>query len=107
MRGDLRATVRAILTHPQAGLGNDTAGKLMEPVLLVASPLRTLNATVSDFPFMSDLTDQMGQKVLYPPSVFSYFSPFYKLPGTSLLAPEYQILTSVPHSLAPIISGEF
>ncbi|MBY0505410.1 MAG: DUF1800 family protein [Bryobacteraceae bacterium] len=95
VRGDLQAVVRAILTHPEANLGTNTAGKLMEPVLLVISPLRTLNATVSDFPFMSDLSEQMGQKVLYPPTVFSYFSPFYQIMGTNLLAPEFEILTSV------------
>ena len=95
VRGDLRATVRAILTHGDANLGTNTAGKLMEPALLVISPLRTLNAAVSDFPFMSDLAEEMGQKVLFPPTVFSYFSPFYKIMGIDLLAPEYQILTSV------------
>lgn len=95
VRGDLRATVRAILTHSDANLGTNTAGKLMEPVLLVISPLRTLNAAVSNFPFMSDLAEDMGQKVLFPPTVFSYFSPFYKIMGTEILAPEYQILTSV------------
>jgi uncharacterized protein (DUF1800 family) len=95
VRGDLRAVVRAILTHPEANLGANPAGKLMEPVLLAVSPMRTLNATVSDFPFMSDLSESMGQKVLYPPSVFSYFSPFYKINGGTLFAPEFQILTSV------------
>ena len=95
VRGDLRATVRAILTHSDANLGTNTAGKLMEPVLLVISPLRTLNAAVSDFPFMSDLAADMGQKVLFPPTVFSYFSPFYKIMGIDILAPEYQILTTV------------
>ncbi len=95
VRGDLRAVLRAILTHPEANLGTNSAGKLMEPVLMVVSPLRTLNATVSDFPFMADLSEQMGQKVFYPPTVFSYFSPFYKLAGTMTLAPEFEILTSV------------
>ena len=28
-----------------------------------------------------------------PPSVFNYFSPLYKIPGTSLFGPEYQIHT--------------
>jgi hypothetical protein len=50
---------------------------------------------------MANEVEQMGQKVLYPGSVFSYFSPGYKVRGTSgpggapLTGPEYQILTSV------------
>jgi uncharacterized protein (DUF1800 family) len=95
VRGDLRAVVRAILTHPEANLGTPTSGKLMEPILLVVSPLRTLNATVSDFPFMSDLSEEMGQKVFFPPSVFSYFSPFFQIRDGALLGPEFQLLTSV------------
>ncbi len=95
VRGDLQAVLLAIFNHPEANLGANPRGKLMEPVLFVISPLRTLNATVSDYPFMSDLAAEMGQKVLYPPSVFSYFSPNFKILNGALLGPEYQTLTSV------------
>jgi hypothetical protein len=43
----------------------------------------------------------MGQKVFYPPSVFSYFSPGFRVRGTNsgnappLGGPEFMILTSV------------
>ncbi len=95
VRGDMRAVLRAIFAHPEANLGGNTSGKLMEPVLMLVSPLRTLNATVSDFPFMADLSAEMGQKVLFPPSVFSYFSPFFEIRNGALLAPEFQVLTTV------------
>lgn len=101
VRGDLGAVVRAILLHPEAGLSTDNTGKLSEPVLYVISQLRALNATVTDHPFMSDKSEEMGQKVFYPPSVFSYFSPGYRVRGTTgpggapLQGPEFQILTSV------------
>lgn len=101
VRGDLAAVVRAILTHPEASLTTLTNGKLAEPALFVVSILRGLNASVTDHPFMSDRAEQMGQKVLYPPSVFSYFSPGYRVRGTNngtgapLLGPEFQGLTSV------------
>jgi hypothetical protein len=36
----------------------------------------------------------MGQDPYYPPSVFSYYSPNYVVPGTSLLAPEFSILNT-------------
>ena len=99
-RGDLAAVVRAILTHPEASAASATTGKLSEPVLFVVSPLRALSATVTDHPFMSDRAEAMGQKVFFPPSVFSYFSPGYRVRGTGgngapLGGPEFQILTSV------------
>jgi hypothetical protein len=101
VRGDLAAVVRALLTHDEAGLSNEFTGKLSEPVLFVVSQLRALNATVTDHPFMSDKAEEMGQKVFYPPSVFSYYSPGYRVRGTvgpsgaPLGGPEFQILTSV------------
>ena len=45
--------------------------------------MRALNATVTDHPFMSDMAEEMGQKVFYPGSVFSYYSPGYRVRGTS------------------------
>jgi uncharacterized protein (DUF1800 family) len=101
VRGDLATVVRAILTHPEAGQATATSGKLAEPALYVVSQLRGLNAAVTDHPFTASEVEQMGQKVLYPGSVFSYFSPGYKVRGTSgpggapLGGPEFQILTSV------------
>src|SRR5262249_17320733 len=101
-RGDLGAVVRAILTHPGAGLVSATSGKLAEPGLFVVSPLRGLDASVTHHPFMSGRADALGQKVFYPPWVFSYFSPGYRVRGTAppaggqpLTGPEFQILTSV------------
>lgn len=91
-RGDLAAALRAIFLHPEADLGG---GKLMEPVLYLLSCLRTLGATVTDYRTITRMTEEMGQKILYPPSVFSYFSPQYQIRGTDLLGPEFQVLTSV------------
>lgn len=112
VRGDLRAVITAILKHPEAELGTPTAGKMMEPALFIISQLRTLNATVADHPFMSDLAAEMGQRVFYSPSVFNYFSPFARVRGTSLFGPEYQIFTSVTtlartNFVAKLISGGF
>jgi hypothetical protein len=101
VRGDLPAVIRALLLHPEAQLSNEFSGKLSEPVLFVVSQLRALNADVTDHPFMSDKAEEMGQKVFYPPSVFSYYSPGYRVRGTvgptgaPMGGPEFQILTSV------------
>jgi hypothetical protein len=97
-RGDLAAVIRAILTHPEASTPTPTSGKLTEPVLYAVAMLRALNATVTDHPFMSTRVAEMGQNVFFPPSVFSYFSPGYRVRGTGtppLGGPEFQILTSV------------
>jgi hypothetical protein len=97
-RGDLAAVLRAILTHPEASQTAPTSGKLSEPVLYAVSMLRALNATVTDHPFLSERVAEMGQRVLFPPSVFSYYSPGYRVRGTGtppLGGPEFQILTSV------------
>src|SRR5262249_16304299 len=96
----------------EANLGTGTAGKLMEPALLVLAQARALNASVVDHPFMSDLAEEMGQKVFYPGSVFSYFSPGYRIRGTTLAGPEFQILTTVPalsrvNYMARLISNGF
>ena len=94
VRGDLAAVVKAILTHSEAALGTPTSGKLDEPALFVTSMVRALNATVADHPFMSDLSADMGQRVLFAPSVFNYFSPFFRVPGSGLLGPEFQLLNT-------------
>lgn len=36
----------------------------------------------------------MGQRVMYSPSVFNYFSPDYVIPGTTTFGPEFQLLTT-------------
>jgi uncharacterized protein (DUF1800 family) len=118
VRGDLAAVVRTILTHPEAGTSSLKSGKLAEPALFVVSLLRALNASVTDQPFMSDKAEAMGQKVFYPGSVFSYFSPGYRVRGTDggggvpLGGPEFQILTSVTaleraNFVADLLSGQF
>jgi len=96
--GNLGSVVRAILLHDDARGMSPVPAKLSEPVLFTLSMLRGLNATVTDFPFLSDLTPDMGQRVFYPPSVFSYFSPNFRIPNSGtppLIGPEFQILTSV------------
>jgi uncharacterized protein (DUF1800 family) len=117
VRGDLAAVVRAVLTHPEANASGPNTGKLSEPALFVVSQLRALNASVTDHPFMSDKAEEMGQKVFFPPSVFSYYSPGYRVRGTvgpagPLGGPEFQILTSVTalvrvNFVASLLGGYF
>jgi uncharacterized protein (DUF1800 family) len=95
--GDLKQTVTAILTDPAAGDDGSTLapsqGRLTEPVLFTVALLRALNATTVYAPPLPTYTTDMGQNLFFSPSVFNYYSPFYTLPGTSTLAPEFQILS--------------
>ena len=116
--GNLAAVVRAILLHEDArgvSAGTPPPAKLSEPVLFAVSMLRGLNAAVTDTPFLSDLTAEMGQNVFFPGSVFSYFSPNFRVPNSGtppLFGPEFQILTSVTsleraNFVGRLLAGQF
>lgn len=112
VRGDLRALVRAILLDADANAVTPTSGKLTEPALYVTNMVRGLQAPVTDTPFMADYTTDMGQRIFFPPSVFSYFSPGFRIAGGTLLAPEFQIYTTATATarvnfVADLIGGRF
>ena len=95
-RGDLRAVVRAILLDPEARGARkiDPAyGKLQEPALFLAGMARAANAR-SDGVYLRTQSSNLSQNVFYPPTVFNYYSPSYGIPGTALVGPEFQLLTS-------------
>ena len=94
-RGDLKAVARAILLHPEAQLPSSAVGgHLRAPVLFATSVMRNLGASVPIDNRLRDRTTSMGQNPFFPPSVFSYFSPSYRIPGTGgVLGPEFQIHT--------------
>jgi uncharacterized protein (DUF1800 family) len=98
-RGDMQAIMAAILLDAEARAGDvpgnspPTFGKLREPVLLVLGALRGLGVQ-SDGAAVRTLTTAMGQNLFFPPTVFSYFSPEYSIPGTALLGPEFNIQNS-------------
>jgi uncharacterized protein (DUF1800 family) len=95
-RGDLKAVVRAILLDPEARGARkiDPAyGKLTEPVTYLTGMLRALRGA-SDGVFPRAQAANLSQNVFYSPTVFNYYSPSYQIPGTSLIGPEFQLLTS-------------
>jgi uncharacterized protein (DUF1800 family) len=98
--GDLQAVITAILTDPEARAGDDptasvnpTFGHQREPVLFMPNILRGLNATLSSTSAVYYDTNLLGENLFGAPSVFSYFSPQYRIPG-GLLGPEFQIYTT-------------
>jgi uncharacterized protein (DUF1800 family) len=104
VRGDLKATVRAILLDPEArsaaGLADATAGKLREPILRLTGWARAFKANSPSgawaIPNTSDPGTRLGQSPLRAGSVFNFFRPGYVPPNSALgarglVAPELQI----------------
>ena len=113
VRGDMKAVIRAVLLDPEArgSRKNDpNYGKLREPLQYLTNYLRMFNVrastpiTVNGSPVsppaecqgksdgvLSWRTSEMGQDMLVPATVFSYFSPDYVVPGTDVLGPEFAL----------------
>ena len=99
-RGDMKAVITAILLDPEARGDVKTDpnyGHLREPVLLMTNVLRTFNGSgaVSDGVLASSpfsYSNDLGQNLFNPPTVFGYYPADNGLPGTSLFGPEFGIL---------------
>jgi len=107
-RGDLRATVAAVLLDPEARtatrLADPTFGKVREPILRVAHWMRAFNARSASGNFLLGVTDDptssLAQSAMRSPTVFNFYRPGYVPPNTSiaaagLVAPELQIVNEV------------
>jgi uncharacterized protein (DUF1800 family) len=101
VRGDMKAVVKAVLTHPEARQRSDTAGKVREPVLRMSALLRAFNYRSDTGEYRIGNTDNpatsLGQTPLRAPSVFNFYRPGYVPPGTNaaaqnLAVPEMQIV---------------
>ena len=93
-QGNLRTVITALLTDPEAQ--SEGTGKLAEPILYATGLLRALNATVTAPDALTNQATLMGQTALTPGSVFSYFSPFYRVPDLTPppVAPEFQAMNA-------------
>jgi uncharacterized protein (DUF1800 family) len=94
VKGDLKAVITAIIMDAEARNDTPTAtsGRLKEPILGVSAFLRALNGGFAPNNGLTYLYDYISQSVLSPPSVFSWFSPLYRLPtDRTLFGPEFQI----------------
>jgi uncharacterized protein (DUF1800 family) len=95
-RGDLQATVAAILLDAEARRGDNPAtvsvtdGKLREPVMLIASLARAFHAK-TDAGGLAQWGNSMSQTVFDPPTVFNFFPPVNPIAGTTLNGPEFAI----------------
>jgi hypothetical protein len=99
----MKAVIRAILLDPEArgtGPADPSFGRLREPALWLAASLRALGArsadgTANSDGYLNSRLGRLGQSVLRPPSVFSYFPPDYEAPGAGgLLGPEFGLYSA-------------
>ena len=97
IRGDMRAVLMAIFTDPEAG----NAMRVREPFRRYVAINRSLEAKSTDgltYPGLGLAVQNLtGQFVLAAPSVFGFYSPFYRPDGpaadSNLVSPELQITT--------------
>jgi uncharacterized protein (DUF1800 family) len=98
-RGDMKATIMAILTDPEAtandegGADQSTDGHLQEPALFISAMVRAFGGTMNDQNYYTSDLASLGQDLFDSPSVFNYYSPGYGVAGTPLKGPEFQIHT--------------
>ncbi|HEY3350513.1 MAG TPA: DUF1800 domain-containing protein [Thermoanaerobaculia bacterium] len=103
VKGDLAATVRAIVTDPEAlaGATDPNFGALRDPAFYTIALLRALGATAASGTGPSDgvLAPQvlnLGQNVFNPDTVFSYYPNENPLPGSATLTgPEFGIQSAL------------
>jgi len=118
VRGDMKAVITSILLDPEARGDVKTDpnyGHLREPVLLMTHLLRAFNATDSSktdgvlvASGATNFSNNLGQLVFNPPTVFSYFPSDFNLPGTTLWGPEFGILdTSTSYARANFMNTLF
>jgi uncharacterized protein (DUF1800 family) len=104
VRGDMKATLRAVLLDPEADAPPGSIehfGKLREPVLRFTAMLRQLGVSSADGLYFNTgffIEQSVQQHPLSAPSVFNFYLPSHQPPGllggTGLVAPEFQITNS-------------
>ena len=98
--GNLGAVVRAILLDPEARRGDDatvqerTVGRIKEPVMQAAGSTRALGCTRALRRSWGGVYGLNNQTPFNAPTVFSFFSPMHRAPGSNILAPEQKLLDS-------------
>jgi uncharacterized protein (DUF1800 family) len=93
VRGDLSAVVRAILTDTEARGDTPAAsdfGHLRDPAVFMTGVLRSLGGQ-SDGVYLRAEGAAMGEYLFSAPSVFDFYPPTYQIPGTALLAPQFDL----------------
>ena len=98
-RGDMQATVAAVLLDPEARRGDSSTtadpsdGKLREPVVMMVGLARMFHATTDGTGFLNP-GSSMSQGLFNSGSVFNFFPPHNLIAGTTLNGPEFAIFNT-------------
>jgi uncharacterized protein (DUF1800 family) len=98
-RGDMQATVAAILLDTEARRGDSSTttdpndGKLREPIVMMVSVARAFHAASDGSGFESKGAN-MSQDIFNSGSVFNFFPPDNLIPQTTLNGPEFAIFNT-------------
>jgi hypothetical protein len=98
-RGDMQATVAAILMDPEARRGDSSMtavasdGKLREPAVMVVSVARAFLSS-SDGSGFTSAASNLSQNIFNAGSVFNFFPPQNVIPQTTLNGPEFAIFNT-------------
>jgi len=102
VRGNMTAVITAILMDSEARAGDttsqQTAGHLREPILWLTGVVRGLGGVpvsedMSQYNFISGPLSNLGETPFRPDTVFSFYSPTFEVPDSTVLGPEFQLET--------------
>jgi uncharacterized protein (DUF1800 family) len=98
VRGNLAAVVKAILLDPEARAGDNASspsdGFLQEPYLFETFVMSIIDWSSTDVQ-PSYLPCTLTECIFYSPTVFGFYSPSYRIPGTTINSPEFQMLNDI------------
>lgn len=93
-KGDLSAVIRAILLDPEARAGDEqqvsSDGIIQDPITMQLFFMSALQISGEDDQPTYTPTF-LGEGVFNPPTIFSYFSPSFIVPGTQINSPEFEL----------------
>jgi uncharacterized protein (DUF1800 family) len=99
--GDMKAVVRAVLLDPEARKGDSPdalaatqIGKIREPLLWYMASLRGLECKKALRNREGGVVEPNQQNALNPGTVFGFYLPTDRAPGSNLLAPEQKLLNT-------------
>lgn len=98
--GDMKAVVKAVLLDPEARRGDDPAtarpedGKFKEPFLHRMATYRGMGCRTALRNDEGYVVQVWTQKPFSSDSVFGYYAPTDRAPGSNLLAPEQRLVNS-------------
>ncbi len=100
VKGDLKAMTKAVLLDPEARAGDVPSaarsddGKLREPMLHRMAAWRGLGCSATPKYNWGGVAAANVQPPFGPESVFSFYAPTDRAPGSNLLAPEQKLMTA-------------